>query len=556
MLATRTSDPRYAGDVDAEGIDALLICRMRMLLASAVLLGLFIDPDLLYRARGYVWLIFAGYFIHSAVLYFCTRLERPFTFTRIVHWLDVAWYGVIIASTGGIASVFFIFFFFAILTASFRWGAEEGAQITIASGALFGLCALLPGTVVEPVRLLLRATFLLAFGYMIVHWGAANHELNARLRLLRDVSRPFNPRFGVERSVASLLEETRGFFAARSCALILHDPESGQYTLTSIREGQAEKRFLPPSGAEPLLALPADAVVWFAHRGWRSKWPRSRARQYCRVRECWERADAVACRRVADLLDTQSFASAPVRLNRCAGRLYACADGQAIGKADALFLEQLGRHAMLAIENLALLDHIVTDAASDERFRIGLDLHDSTIQPYIGLRMGLMALRNGAHESNPLNAEIERLIALTNRTIEDLRSYAGALREKMGISSGGQALKHLRQQAVRAAEQYGIEMALHIDEDLHLSDRMLAEVVQIVREGLSNMARHARADRARIGVLSRDGWLQIAMANATPEGAAPFTPKSISWRAQALGGSVRVESAPQAETVVHVDIPM
>lgn len=88
-------------------------------------------------------------------------------------------------------------------------------------------------------RLLLRATFLLGLGYMIAHWGGRTVEQKRRLALLRDVSALSNPRFGVEQTIASVLEKTRLFYRADSCLLLMRAAggaaDSDSWLLRTVR---------------------------------------------------------------------------------------------------------------------------------------------------------------------------------------------------------------------------------------------------------------------------------------------------------------------------------
>ena len=69
-------------------------------------------------------------------------MEPAVALAKLMHWVDVAWFFVIVAFTGGVNSFLFLFFFFAILVSSLRWGLDEGARVTICSVTLFISCAL------------------------------------------------------------------------------------------------------------------------------------------------------------------------------------------------------------------------------------------------------------------------------------------------------------------------------------------------------------------------------------------------------------------------------
>src|SRR5690606_30929669 len=133
----------------------------------------------------------------------------------------------IVAVTGGIDSIFFLFFLFAILTVSFRYGLEQGTRVTVASSVLFAACVLLPGNDLDLPRLLMRTAFLLGFGYMSAHWGESRVRNAKRLALLREVGRLSNPRFGVECTIDRALQSVREFFGADAALLVLRDTESG-----------------------------------------------------------------------------------------------------------------------------------------------------------------------------------------------------------------------------------------------------------------------------------------------------------------------------------------
>ena len=161
----------------ADAADARMVARMRLVLSVSALLAVFVDPAGLQGVDGFTWLLFCCYVVHSLVVCVYSELEAPLAQSRLIHWLDVGWYGLIVLLTDGVHSSFFLFFFFAILTSSFRWGLDEGARVTLASVALFTACGVGSVTEADLPRLLLRATFLLALGYMIIYWGRTKLEL-------------------------------------------------------------------------------------------------------------------------------------------------------------------------------------------------------------------------------------------------------------------------------------------------------------------------------------------------------------------------------------------
>ncbi|OUL98497.1 sensor histidine kinase [Variovorax sp. JS1663] len=542
----------------ADAGDARRVARMRLVLALSALLAASVD---LRHLGGSAWLPFFGYVVHSLVVCIHAEREAPLSQGRLIHWLDLGWYTLIVLLTGGVHSAFFLFFFFAILVASFRWGFEEGARVTLASVALFTASGIDTTLEENLPRLLVRATFLLALGYMIVHWGRSKVELRRRLALLHAVSRLSNPRFGVDHTVTGILQRLQHFFGNSSCLLVLRDKESGACSLRMLRAGERpaspQAAAIVPEAAALLLALPAhDSAVLFRGAPWAALPFRAGAWAHDGRAGRWIRQHGAACEGLAELLETGSFISVPLPLCRSEGRLYVLSRTTDFRRSDALFLAQVGAQAFPVIENIELLDRMASDAASQERQKFALDLHDTAIQPYIGLKMGLAALRNKAAADNPLVEDLDRLQEMATQVIGDLRRYAGAVRNGAGRTDFVVPTL-LRQQAARVRDFYGIDIAVRIEGELQVNDRLAAEVLQIVREGLANICKHTLAHCGAVRLECTDGLLKLQIDNeADGNQFFEFLPRSISERAGALGGRARVRRGDGGGTSVQVEIPI
>jgi signal transduction histidine kinase len=263
----------------------------------------------------------------------------------------------------------------------------------------------------------------------------------------------------------------------------------------------------------------------------------------------------VASAVLAAVFDAPSFVTVPLRYRTSTtGRVYLLGR-RAFSHADADFLLQVVEQAMPVIDNIRLVDRLASEAAETERQRIARDLHDSVIQPYIGLQIGLAALRQQAvGRDRELADAIERLYHLTGDGIADLRGYVRGLRA--GSSREHGLPTAIRRFTTKFSEVTGITVAVEAAADLRCSDRLAAEVFQIVSEALSNIRRHTAARRAtiRLGCDERRLHLHVSDYGAGVP-APPFVPRSITERAQALGGTAHVERA-SGQTTVSVHIPL
>ena len=556
-----------APSIDASlAADALMVGRMRLVLSISALLAITVDAaDSRQQVPAAVWLAFFGYILHSLLIHVCTAMGRPYFQGRTIHWSDVLWFTLIMAVTDGTHSLFFLFYFFAILTSSFRWGFEEGARVTIASVASFAACGLATGTDDTP-QLLMRTAFLLALGHMIVYWGGSKLALQRRLALLGEVSQLSNPRFGAGRTIARTMERTLAFFKASHCILLTRDRATGTWLLRTLREDdtceQVSIETIGRLAESPLMALAPDSVVLSN----RLPWPLNHLRAQHRVFEAgttaWRSADeagAAHCTTIAALLEARAFISAPLPMRLGEGRVFISSRDGRLGKSDALFLAHLMEQIFPVIETIEVLDRMASEAASTERLKIALDLHDTAIQPYIGLRMGLCALRKRAAADNPLREDLDKLADVADGVIADLRRYAGEVRHGANDDPGGLVRPHLERQAARIKGLYGIDIdiVMAIDGPLHLDDRVTAELLQMVSEGLNNICKHTHARHGSVRIDCKNGQLALCIENdACQESFTAFHPRSLTERAAALGGQAHVDRCANGGTAVRIEIPI
>ncbi|KQQ96241.1 sensor histidine kinase [Massilia sp. Leaf139] len=534
------------------GAEAWMVFGMRFLLSVSTLLTLYIGPHTVVLAGRWMWLIFVAYALHSLVLLCVARSRAGFWHGPVIYWVDIGWYGLMVYASGGAPSPFFTLFFFAILAASFRHGFDAGARLTLGAAAVVTAAVLGAHGATTLYLLLLRTTFLLALGYMIAFWGGLLVDQRRRLALLRDVSRLSNPRFGVQHTLDSLMGKILRFFGGTTCVLLMQDG-SGRWMLHTVhhpRSGRAIRRSrIEDADVQPLLA-PGDGVVLY-HKGKSLLLPDAGQMAILPART-GSAAETVACASIADLLDTERFISAALPLRKGAGRIFVTS-GAALRRGDATFLHHIVQQAFPVIETINLLDRLASDAAFRERQTIARDLHDSTIQPYIGLRHAVAAIRSRAGDDNPLTADLDRLLAMSTDVIGDMRQFAQRFRH--GRQEEPELLIALRRQLNQVRSFYDVEVTLDAAGAPPINDRMAAEVFQIVTEGVSNICKHTHARSARVALSGDAGTLEIDITNPQGPGAAPapFLPQSIAERVRAVGGTLAIETA-QGQTRLRIRV--
>lgn len=549
----------YSGDTFGYGdvSELALVAKMRVVLGLATLLAAMVDAAGMGESHPVTTLVLCAYTVQSIIILLLWTNDSTIHHPRLSHWLDVCWFTILLALLGPLTGVFALFFF-AIATAAFRWGYDEGARVTLACTFLYLLSCIDDMSKMLLADVLLRAVFLLALGRIVSHWGEALLDNRRRIALLRDVSRLSNPRFGVDHTIASVLEHTRDFFDATACLVLIRDHEMGSWRLRttgSKHNGSLDGQCLDEQLACLLAQVaPRSSAVyraaWHAYLPWGAR---------LLVRDdstsTWLRAEEDAGQQLADLIGGGSFICAPIPLRQDEGRIFVVSSRRDLRKEDASFLAHVAAQAFPVIENIALLDRMASDAGRRERLKFANDLHDSTIQPYIGLSHALQSLLREAGQGNPLAPEIRKVADMADSVVRDLRRFSNATRE--GPAPGESVfLQALRSHAAHVRTYHNLDVDLVGEDSLDINDRLGAEIVQLVREGLSNIRRHTAATHAAIRLHRNDGWLHIRIENDCPAGPpVPFTPRSIAERAASLGGYTYVGNTARA-TAVHVDIPL
>jgi signal transduction histidine kinase len=561
----------HADSLSEQWFDLRLVSILRLMLAATALAVFLVEPPESDQFIRLTYPTLALYTIYSAVV-FSLSVRRSYLIpARYMHWVDMVWFLALIALSGGANSIFFNFFFFAILVASFGWGYKAGLRLTVYSSLLFTVVAVKTAYLSPPFelnRLMLRVMQLLILGFLISRWGGFKINLRDRLQLLKDVTVFSNPRFGIDRTINAILESLRAFYHADSALLlILAKGDAGSYQMYRIRLGThaTGSPTTIESEAAALLLMPAAnyAVIHRQNGRKQSLLFDVNTRQFLP-------GDSSVSDRVANALETTNYLSVPVHnRNGPIGRLYLSGGPHRFDNSTMDFVLQLMGHITPLIENIRLVDSLASDAAEQERQRIARDIHDSVIQPYVGLQLGIAALaqRLRAGKTDVVDT-VEELLDLTNQELIEMRRYVWGLRA--GEERRDVLLPAIERFVTRFASVTGIRVDVKTSGKITVNDRLAAELFQIVAEGLSNVRRHALCNEARVELTCENSRFMLQIKNPRPGGAGDpdfnrddhhdrqtlFTPRSIAERTAMLGGETKVSIDDNNYTVVTVAVPL
>lgn len=565
MLTDTPHNPHHESD---ESFDLLIQIWMRFILACASLFVFFVDPVESGMPTQFTQMFLISYCLYSACFVFIydMQLFRDLGSNQAAHWIDTVFFSCLIALTGGSDSIFFFFYFFPILAVSFSWGMREGIKITITSVALFtiaGLIAIAPGQKYDLGEAIIRPVYLMVFGYMIAHFGRGRIVLKRRLKLLQEISTHWNPRFGADHAISINLARLLEFYRGSRCMLVIHRASQVPNYLMHVRDKQKPNtpenpKVISESTARELLTLPNSLAVAYENSAAHSI--KSFNKYIAYDINTLEQTDRYfnECVILSSLFDDNSFISVPYRQQGITtGRIFLVADNRVFNRADVAFTKQVADTLSSVIENMQLIENLIEEAGGQERHRISLDVHDTTIQPYIALTLALDALSREYKDNLLLTEKLGEIINMANMTVQDLRSYKDTLREK-SLMRGEVLLSAIKNQANRLHRFYGIHVDVIGTVDPNLTGNLAEAAFQIIKEGLSNILRHTSAKIAFVSVQSNDTHLLLDIGNEahTPDNLAQFKPKTISERVFSLNGSTLVETDVQGYTVIRVKIPL
>lgn len=267
----------------------------------------------------------------------------------------------------------------------------------------------------------------------------------------------------------------------------------------------------------------------------------------------------------------ESFLGVPVTLQgEPIGNLYLTEkiDAPEFTEEDVFTLERFATHAAVAIANARLHQRLRELAITEERERIAREMHDRPAQVLGFVSTKAQAAREllAAGRADEARSQIDGLIELAQEAYSDVRADILALKS---TGTGNDFLGGLGEYLERLREQSGLAVELELeglqgDSDLGLRPEVELQLLRILQEALSNVRKHAGVSRARLRLWPQ-GEAILAQVEDQGRGFDPHSPPArgtphfglsiMRERAEAVGGSLRITSAPGAGTRVTVGMP-
>jgi len=207
------------------------------------------------------------------------------------------------------------------------------------------------------------------------------------------------------------------------------------------------------------------------------------------------------------------------------------------------------------------------EAQEAERRRISMELHNQVGQILTAVQMNLHALQKACSAPEML-ASIQENLSVIDEAVDKVRDLSVDLRPLLLDDFG--LVVAVRWYLDRQAKNSGVAVefvSLSLNDDDRFAAALETACFRIVQEGITNIIRHAGANRISVRlertgddlllVISDDGaGFDLKAVRAAGNAAATLGLRGMEERAQAVGGTLTIDSTPKLGTQICASFPL
>lgn len=544
----------------------------RVVLSISALAIITVDPREPMYSISMLYSVLTAYIAYSAILLwiFSRRRLQVSATSKPILVADVGWFTLIVILSEGSTSPFFLLYLFAVCTAAIRWGVRTTVRVAAWSGALYLVSILIvrrlllgPDFKIHTAHLM-RPIYLVVLGYLVGFIG--EHELSAKRRLLemisvqREAGRSHSELFTLVR----LLRHVVRFFGADYLLVQLRTSEGNRLEWEGTRQSGHRMRLrdISPGSWTSAAAEPACYRVVHAVGNW--------GRRVEAYQPGDPRAHRLSATEEPGFLArsaVRSLVSVPIAATGgIHGRIIVGRARRNFSKEDLGFCQTLVAQATVILDNVILQEKAEELAVAEERGRIARDVHDGFVQSLASIDVGIEVCRR-LEQKKPeaLDSELLELQQTVKHGYREARSYLDRLRH--GAPKGPDVDEAALELVAEFRERTDLDIGFSsVASGLPARHGVGFELLQIIREGLTNIHRHAQAGRASVEVLVGEAGIELTIrddgrgfpaADADGDSRMPTSaaPWSIRERVEALGGSLTLSSRAGGGSVIHIALP-
>jgi two-component system, NarL family, sensor kinase len=374
-------------------------------------------------------------------------------------------------------------------------------------------------------------------------------RLNHELSVLNEIARELNRSVNLGEALGFTLAQVAELLGLRTGWIWLMNEDSSEPYLAAVQN-------LPPALADDPRRMDGSG--------------------YCYCLDTYKRGDlegaanvnVLTCSRLDGLVDgtdgLRYHASIPLYAQeKKLGVMNVASPGwRSLSPEDLQLLYTIGDLLSIAVERAELFARSTRLGAVEERNRLAREIHDTLAQGLTATTLQLEsadALLDAGSEK--AHGPLRRALSLTRSNLEEARRSVLDLRasplEGRPLSEALKALVERWEAETGIAARYGA-----VNGSRPLPPSVEAALYRICQEALTNVARHAGAERATVRLVATPDRVRLAVEDDGSGFDAAGVPEDrhgivgMRERAEVLGGTLEVRSEPGEGTRIEVTAPL
>ena len=518
----------------------------RLLLACLFLIAVWTDRS--QPAPGSLFALLIAYVAWSlgVTLFVWNDWWQDARLAAPAHVIDVAVFMIMLYSTEGYASPYFLFFIFILLAAAIRWGWKETAVTSAAIVAIYFTTGLLRGPSpefdVEPF--IIRTGHLLTLSAILIWFGSHQWFSGPRLGQAANLVTPI----GGDTFVTALRNAMARLGARRAILLWQESPDDDVEVFhvndQAARHPLAATATVPQLPGDVLFDVRKDRVLMRVDA---SRWRFLRAADVFPVmlRELVAEGDGLAM---------------PIATGTATG-LAVFQDIRALSTDHLDIAPHVTVEMAARFQSAALLAAVEERSMGKARVDVARDLHDSIVQFLAGIGFQLEAMNRSPAAKGALGKSIAELKDTVMAEQRHLRAFVRGLRTGKPVS-----LLDLTRDCASLCEllarQWNIECRCACTAGPGwVPMRTQLDIQHLVREAVANAVRHGDARHVTVSMGREGDYLHLTIADdgrgfaPSASGEQPPAPASLNARVREARGDLQVRSVA-GDTNILIRLPI
>jgi signal transduction histidine kinase len=552
------TDSHYSTQIRAER----LISAGRIVLASCALTAvtaapvetLHVDPRVAYAVLG----SYAVYALTVAIAVW--RSARPLVRIRLItHVIDLVVFAAMYFSEQHVASGFFVFFVFSLLSATLRWQWRGTLFTAMTAFGIALVASLYQATLAEAFesnRLLIRGLYLAVVAILLGYLGV--YEVRLRREVSRLAAWATAPPDDADGMIREVLVRIADVMSAPRVLLVWEEREEPWLNLALWSGRAVTWTREAPDALAPITVEALENVDFFCS-------------------DADVKSPTVLYKVGDEFLRRRGTPVNPAFQARFSFRKVLCVRFQSANLMGRIFwldkprmsTDLLAFGQLIAGQVSARIDHfhLLADrqraAAEEERIRLARDLHDGLLQSLTAMALKLEEVRALVDEE-PLTAQ-KRLLAIQRLITAEQRYLRFFIRHLKPFASP-EPDANLDARLELLGQRVELEWGLTVDlKSAHVGDPLRAdlsdELYYLISEAVVNAARHAKASTVRVDLDVGDSNIGIVIADnglgfpfrgrytGTALEASRLAPVTLGERVNALQGTLTIDSSDRGAQI-------